>query len=255
MRIAALFDIHGNLPALEAVLADLRAAGVERLVIGGDIVVGPMTREALALVRALDLPVEFIYGNCEVAVLDQLAGRSPRGPWLSPKYRSILEWTAEQHRPDRDLLASWPLTRRLDVPGIGTVLFCHATPRNEDEGFVKTTAEAKILPLFDGLGAALVVCGHTHMQFDRTVGRTRVVNAGSVGMPFGGRGAYWVLVGPDVELRHTSYDFETAARRIRETSYPAAEEFAATNVLQPPTEQQMLDLFSKVELDARGPSS
>jgi predicted phosphodiesterase len=251
MRIAALFDIHGNLPALEAVLADVRAAGVDRLAVGGDIVVGPMTREALAYVRALDLPAEFIYGNCEVAVLDQLGGRTAKAQWLSARYRPILEWTAEQHRADRDVLASWPLTRRLDVPGIGTVLFCHATPRNDDEGFVKTTAEEKIRPLFDGLGAGVVVCGHTHMQFDRMVGTTRVVNAGSVGMPFGEPGAYWLLIGPGVELRRTEYDLEAAARRIRATSYPAAEEFAATNVLQPPTEAQMLEVFSKVELDAR----
>ncbi|MGH7575325.1 MAG: metallophosphoesterase family protein [Longimicrobiales bacterium] len=126
MRIAALFDIYGNLPALEAVLANVRAARVDRLVIGGDIVVGPMTREALAHVRALDLPVEFIYGNCEVAVLDHLAGRTPKVP---PTYRPIIEWSADQHRADRDVIASWPLTRRLDVPGIGAVLFCHATPR------------------------------------------------------------------------------------------------------------------------------
>ena len=248
MRIAALFDIHGNLPALEAVLADVRAAGVDRLVVGGDVVVGPMTREALACVRALDLPVEFIYGNCEVAVLDQLAGRTPKAP---STYRPIIEWTAEQHRADRDVLASWPLTRRLDVPGIGSVLFCHATPRNENEAFLKTTAEEKIRPLFNGLRAALVVCGHTHMQFDRMVDATRVVNAGSVGMPFGEPGAYWLLIGPDVELRRTTYDLEAAARRILVTSYPAAEEFAAKNVLQPPTEQQMLDVFSKGELDAR----
>ena len=91
MRIAALFDIHGNLPALEAVIADVRAAGVERLVVGGDIVVGPMTRETLAYVRAVDLPVDFIYGNCEVAVLDYLAGRTPKRQWLSPQYRPILE--------------------------------------------------------------------------------------------------------------------------------------------------------------------
>jgi diadenosine tetraphosphatase ApaH/serine/threonine PP2A family protein phosphatase len=105
--------------------------------------------------------------------------------------------------------------------------------------------------VFHGVGAPIVVCGHTHMQFDRIVGGTRVVNAGSVGMPFEEPGAYWLLVGPGVELRRTSYDLESAARQIRATSYPAAEEFAATNVLRPPTRQQMLEVFSKVELDAR----
>ncbi|HEU5403786.1 MAG TPA: metallophosphoesterase family protein [Terriglobales bacterium] len=247
MRIAALFDIHGNLPALEAVLADARAAGVDRIVVGGDIVVGPMTREALEFVRGQDIPLDFIYGNCEVAVLDQLAGRAPKVP---AQYRPIIDWTAEQHRNDRDVLASWPLTLRIVVPGIGTVLFCHATPRNEDELFLKTTAEQKIAPLFDGLDAALVACGHTHMQFDRRVGTTRVVNAGSVGQPFGESGAHWLLLGPDVELRQTSYDLEPAVRRIRATSYPGSGEFVA-NLLQPPAEQQMLSVFSKAELDAR----
>ena len=248
MRIAALFDIHGNLPALDAVLADVRAARVDRIVVGGDIVVGPMTRDTLARMRAIDLPVDFVYGNCETAVLNRLAGKESKVP---PRYQPIIDWTAEQHRDDRDVIARWPLTQRIDVPGVGTVLFCHATPRNEDEGFLKTTAEEKIRPLFDNLGADVVVCGHTHMQFDRMVGATQVVNAGSVGMPFGEPGAYWLLLGPGVELRRTAYDLEDAARRIRETSYPVAEEFAAKNVLEPPTERLMLEIFSKVELDAR----
>src|SRR5262249_12452663 len=140
----------------------------------------------------------------------------------------------------------------IDVPRLGTVLFCHATPRNDDEGFLETTAEEKIRPLFDGLGAALVVCGHTHMQFDRLVGATRVVNAGSVGMPFEEPDAYWLLIDDArVELRRTEYDLGAAARRIQATSYPIADEFAASNVLRPPAREQMLELFSKVEVDAR----
>ena len=94
----------------------------------------------------------------------------------------------------------------------------------------------------------MVVCGRTHMQFDRTIGRTRVVNAGSVGMPFGKPGAYWLLLGPDVELRHTRYDLAKAAKRIRATSYPQAQEFADHNVLQPPSEKEMLGALSKAEL-------
>jgi hypothetical protein len=83
------------------------------------------------------------------------------------------------------------------------------------------------------------------MQFDRTIGRVRVVNAGSVGMPFGEPGAYWLLLGPGVELRHTPYDLAAAAKRIRETTYPQAEEFAARNVLQPPSENEILDAFGR----------
>ena len=99
------------------------------------------------------------------------------------------------------------------------MFFCHATPRNENECFTRLTPEDRLTPLFDPLNVAVAVCGHTHMQFDRMVGKTRVVNAGSVGMPFGEPGADWLLLGPDVQLRHTSYDLADAAARIRRTEY------------------------------------
>ena len=86
------------------------------------------------------------------------------------------------------------------------------------------------------------------MQFDRMIGTIRVINAGSVGMPFQEAGAYWLLFGPDIELRHTYYDFNNAAERIRATKYPQAEDFAARNVLRPPSEKETLQAFAKVEL-------
>jgi len=110
------------------------------------------------------------------------------------------------------------------------------------------TLEDRLVPLFEGLQVSVVVCGHTHMQFDRRIGRTRVVNAGSVGMPFGDPGAYWLLLGPDVRLRHTPYDLAQAAERIRATQYPQAEEFATHDVLQPPSEEKMLEVFTPFEL-------
>jgi len=127
-------------------------------------------------------------------------------------------------------------------------LFCHATPRNENECFTRLTPEARLLPIFDDLRVSLVVCGHTHMQFDRMIGGTRVVNAGSVGMPFGEPGADWLLLGPDIQLRHTSYDLSKAAERIRRTRYPQAQDFSDRNVLQPPSENEMLALFARAEL-------
>ena len=87
------------------------------------------------------------------------------------------------------------------------------------------------------------------MQFDRRVANVRVVNAGSVGMPFGNPGAYWLLLGPGVQLRCTTYDFNEAAQRIRATEYPQADDFAAHNVLQPPSEQEMLEAFSRADLN------
>ena len=240
--VAALYDIHGNLPALEAVLADVRAAGVERIVVGGDVLPGPMPCESLALLRALDVPVEFIQGNGDREVI------APTGA-VPQAYREGLRWNAEQLRPeDAELLARWPLTLRRAIAPLGDVLFCHATPRNDTEIFTRLTPEEPLRSIFGTLDVALAVCGHTHMQFDRMIGKTRVVNAGSVGMPFAEPGAYWLLLGPDIQLRHTSFHLANAADRIRATAYPQADAFATRNVLQPPTERDMLDVFAQGEL-------
>ena len=247
MRVAAIYDIHGNLHALEAVLQDVRHAGVDRLVVGGDVVPGPMPCETLDRLSDLDIPVQFIQGNGEVAVLEQMAGKDPAS--VPQQFREVVRWTAQQLHPKHEhLLASWPKTLRLEIPELGGVLFCHATPRNENEVFTRRTPEDRLLPIFEGVNASLVVCGHTHMQFDRIVGKIRVVNAGSVGMPFGKPGGYWLLLGPDVQLRHTRYDVTKAAERIRGSDYPQAQDFAARNVLQPPSEKEMLEVFAKAEL-------
>jgi predicted phosphodiesterase len=239
--VAALYDIHGNLPALEAVLDDVRSAGVDQIVVGGDVVPGPMPRETLACLRALEIPTQFIHGNCEVAALAELAGRSSGVP---EPFRSLVQWSGEQLDEDqRDALAAWPRTIAIDIEGLGAVLFCHGTPRDENEIFTRVTPDERILPAFTGVTSSLVVGGHTHMQFDRTIGNLRVVNAGSVGMPFGDPGAYWLLLGPRVDFRHTSYDLDAAAARIRASAYPQAEQFAANELLHPRSEEEMLQLF------------
>ena len=246
MRVAALYDIHGNLPALEAVLEEIRQANVDQIVVGGDVLPGPMPRECFACLLGLDVLVQFIQGNCEVAVLAERAGADSGIP---EQAREAMRWTARQlSNEDERWIAGWPKTLCLDIPGLGEALFCHATPRNENECFTRLTPEDRLLPIFEGLGASLVVCGHTHMQFDRTIGKVRVVNAGSVGMPFGEPGADWLLLGPDVQLRHTPYDLAQAAERIRGTMYPEAEVFAARYVLQPASEEEMLEVFTRVEL-------
>ena len=255
-RVAALYDIHGNLPALEAVLAEVRAAGVDRIVVGGDVLPGPMARETLERLLGLDPPALFLHGNCERAALAQLDapdvasaaywGTASGRPLPEPD-RENMRWSAQQVAGYRALLAAWPRTVRLAIAGLGEVLFCHGTPRSETEIFTRRTAEERIAPLFDGLGAPVVVCGHTHMQFDRRVGATRVVNAGSVGVPFGAPGAFWALLGRDVELRRTDYDVAAAAERFRATAYPGAAEFAR-ELLEPPAEAAMLDLFGTAEV-------
>jgi predicted phosphodiesterase len=258
MRIAGLYDIHGNLPALDAVLQDIRQANVDQIVVGGDVVPGPMSCETLGRLLYLDVPTHFIHGNGELAILAQMAGArtgsvtywgTTSGARPPETIVDVYRWTTAQLQPEFEpVLARWPKTLQLEIDGLGQVLFCHSTPRSETEVFTRLTSEDRLLPLFERLQVAVVVCGHTHMQFDRMIGRTRVVNAGSVGMPFGEPGAYWLLLGPDIQLRHTSYDLAKAAERIRASSYPQAQDFAAHNVLQPPSEKQMLEAFSKAEL-------
>lgn len=97
-------------------------------------------------------------------------------------------------------------------------------------------------------GASVVVCGHTHLQFDRTIGPTRVVNAGSVGLPLGTQDACWLLLGPGVDLRRTRYDVPRAADLMRATGYPNVEEFFVSMLLQPPSEARALEMYASAEL-------
>jgi len=243
--VAAIYDIHGNLPALEAVLEEIRREDVELIVVGGDVFPGPSPRETLDCLLRLDPPAEFIRGNGDRVVLEAMAGDEISVP---EPYRAAIRWVAEELDPPvAKRIGAWPDTLRAEIRGLGTVLFCHATPRNDTEIFTRDTPEDRLLPIFEPLRADIVVCGHTHMQFDRMIGRTRVVNAGSVGMPFGEPGAYWLLLGPSVQLRRTTYDLALAGDRVRATHYPQASEFA-DNVLRPPPEADMLARFAAAAL-------
>jgi predicted phosphodiesterase len=257
MRVAALYDIHGNLPALDAVLDEVRQLGVDRIVIGGDVLPGPMPRETLARVLDLEIPTQFIYGNGDLAILAQLTATDPgtvtywgtaSGTALPEPFRELFRWTAREVREYHDVIERWPLTTTLQIDGVGTVLFCHATPRNEVEIFTRVTPEERLRPVFDGVDAAVVVCGHTHMQFDRMVGRLRVINAGSVGMPFATTGADWLLLGPGIELRKTTYDTAAAAEQFRRTQYPMVEEMAVRYIVNPPTEQELFAAWAPAEV-------
>jgi putative phosphoesterase len=247
LRVAALYDIHGNLPALEAVLTEVQEAKVDRIVVGGDVLPGPMPRETLQCLMQLDVPVQFIHGNGDREALAALRGEVSSA--VPEQFGEALRWSAAQLDADLvKLIASWPLTLRTKIDDLGEVLFCHATPRNDTEIFSAGTPDSKLQPIFEGLNACVVVCGHTHMQFDRMVGKTRIVNAGSVGMPFGEPGAYWLLLSPDVTLRRTTYDLQAGADRIRATAYPQASHFAAQNILQVPPAADVLAMYTRAEL-------
>jgi len=205
MRVAALYDIHGNLPALDAVLNEVAAEGVDHVVIGGDVLPGPMPRECLDRVTSLEVLTSFVRGNGDRETV--AAARGQIGPAVPAYFHEAMRWNGAQLSPgDQQIIDAWPLSLRMTLPGLGALLFCHATPRDDNEIFTAATADEKLRPLFDAAAVDVVVCGHTHMQFDRMVGTTRVVNAGSVGMPFAPpTGANWLLLGPDIELRQTTY--------------------------------------------------
>lgn len=256
MRVACLYDIHANLPALEAVLSELQAQRVDEVVIGGDIFPGPMPLPSLQRLLALQLPTHFIHGNGELAILAQIeAARTGTVKYWgttsgNPPPDSLKvahKWDAQQVHDYEQVLAAWPKTRTLEIDGLGTVLFCHGTPRSETEIFTRLTPESALRPLFEGLDASVVVCGHTHMRFDRMIGGKRVLNPGSLGEPFGEPAACWLMLGPGVEFRRTTYDVEEAAAQIRLTAYPLAEELA-DGILHPRPESEMLELYGKAEV-------
>jgi putative phosphoesterase len=189
LRVAALYDIHGNLPALDAVLAEVDA---DVVVVGGDTVAGPAPAETLERLRALDADVRFIRGNADREVYEERQGLAPP---------AVMEFVrARLSREQIAFLRSLPLTL-----SIGRVLFCHATPRDDEEILTRISPDERWREALAGVDAEVVVCGHTHVQFDRQIGEVRLVNAGSVGMPYADEpGAYWALLdGTDLELRHT----------------------------------------------------
>jgi putative phosphoesterase len=212
-RVAALYDVHGNLPALEAVLAEVEAADIDLVVVGGDVAWGPFPGETLRRLRGLGPRARFIVGNADREVVfgaDEVA-----------------RWCAEQlSEEERAFLAELPLTETLPVDGVGRVLFCHGSPRSDEEPITEATSSDVVREMLAGVDEGVVVCGHTHAAFDRRVDSIRVVNPGSVGLPFGAATAHWAVLGPDVEFRETSYDVEGAAERIRESGVPEASWFA-----------------------------
>ena len=246
MKTAAIYDIHGNLPALEAVLNEIDREGVDMIDVGGDIVPGPMSRDVLEMLLNLGDRVSWIRGNCEREVVEAFDGGT-FDQIKSQEVRAVTIWTAGQmERRHRDFMAGLPEKISFRVEGVGEVLFCHGSPRSDMEILTVATPEERLRQALAGVKENVVICGHTHVQFDRVCEGKRVVNAGSVGMPYGDPGAYWLLLGPDVSLRKTNYDLEGAAALVRKSGYPLAQDFADNTILKPETAEEAIEYFERM---------
>jgi predicted phosphodiesterase len=244
MNVLVLYDIHGNVDALDAVLADPRAAGPDAVVVGGDTVPGPFAAAALDRLDALAVPVHQIRGNGERETADAVAATTP--PAEDDAAALTAAATAAELGAERAVaLGELPLTVELDG-----VLYCHATPRSDDEMVTRASTPERYAEVLGGVGAAVVVAGHTHQQDDREVGAVRFLNAGSVGLPYEGDGAArWMWVEDGVpEPRHTAYDATAAGERMVASGWPGEESIRAS-LIEPVQPSVVTDLF---EQRARG---
>lgn len=238
MRIAVLADIHGNAPALRAVLGELERDPVDAIVVAGDVVGGPLVDTTLELLAARPEPVSWVAGNCEreaVAVYDGApAGDDPAG--------RAAAWSAQAlDRRWRDALASWPIT-----VGLGGVRFCHGSPRRDDEVLTRITPEDVLLEALSPSAEPLIVGGHTHQQIVRRVGSgVTYANAGSVGMPYEGRaGAFWMLVDESVPIpRESAYDLDAALAELRASGYPGLDEMVGESLVEPADPEWVATFF------------
>ena len=208
MKVAALYDVHAMPRALEAVLDEVEREGVDAIVFGGDVFWGPFPAETLDLVRSVD--AQFVRGNCD---------REPNDWVLAQLDGDAVEWAR-----------SWPATVEVD-----DVLYCHATPQNDEPILTDASPEERFDEALAGVDARLVVAGHTHMQFRRG----KFVNAGSVGMPYEDDvAAFWTIVADDVEFRRTPFDVERTIAEIEASQWPDREKFVAENLRVPPSRRE-----------------
>lgn len=236
-RVAVLSDVHGNAVALEAVLAELTRVAPDLVVFGGDLTWGPEPETTLELVAQLGIPALFVRGNAERALLE---------PSTEPTERE--RWLLERHSSDAlELISTFAATVAVDVEGLGPVRFAHGSPRSDEELVTPRTPAKRIRALSAGIEEDTLVTAHTHVQFDRRVAGIRSINAGSVGMPYEGRdGAYWAVLGPDVELRRTGYSVEEASRRYRASDDPLAEQMVEL-LVSPPSREELIEHAESLE--------
>jgi predicted phosphodiesterase len=236
-RLVALSDVHGNLPALEAVLADIQTQGApDAIWVLGDLAAFcPWPTETLARLR--ELPnVAFLQGNTDRYLV---TGRRPvfwiqspedwaNAPAQLAERDANFRWTVEQFSyADYEFLRTLPSRLEMDVPGYGRVVAVHATPTDDEAVIFPDTPDDQVRFHLSGLDARLLLYGHTHRPLDRIVDGVRLVNDGSVGLPLDGdlRAAYALLdfEGDQcaVAIHRVAYDVEAVIAELERVEHPA----------------------------------
>ena len=245
-RVAVLSDIHGNVDALDAVLVEVDVARPDRIVICGDVAAGPFPGETLARVQALPGAV-FVSGNGDRMMVEAFDAGLREDEAADAAAASLAWATGRLGRAERDYLASFAPTVRLDCGTFGVVRFCHGSPRSDEEIITSLTPEPVLATFLAEVEEEIVVSGHTHVQFDRRAVGRRLLNPGSVGMPYEVRpGAFWLLLhGTTAEFRCTLYDVAAAAARIRACGYPEGDNLGDI-LLAPPAAAEAEQFFEQV---------
>ncbi len=237
-----LSDIHGVLPALRAVLAEPDVRAASRIVLTGDIAAGPMPVETLDLLTSLGERVVWVRGNADRELVTMARGRP------APIPDPVSPWAAAQLSARHvELLDRLPHPVTLDVAGFGPVLFCHGSPRDDDDVVLVDSSVDRWAAVLADVPAEVrtVVCGHTHMPFQRLVDGRQIVNPGSVGMPYGRPGPHWALLSAgQVQLRRTIVDLDRIADEIVATSgYPDVESWVGDYVRSCASDTEALSVF------------
>ncbi len=252
MRVAALYDIHGNLPALRAVLAEVAHESVDAILVGGDVAAGPLPRETIEQVIALGERARCVRGNADREIVDAYdRGRYEIETEHEAARRTAAFAVSRISRTQRNFLAGFAPHVRLDLKGLGPTLFCHGSPRSDTEFITTATPERRLAEILGDVDERIMVCGHTHRQFDRQIDGWRVINAGSVGLPYEGRpGAFWAVLGPEVELRRTEYRLDDAVAVLRAGGFPDLDDLLNESLLEPADPDQVAEFFERQASDA-----
>jgi putative phosphoesterase len=248
-KVAILSDIHGNLQALNAVLDEIDREHPDFIIVCGDVATGPFPGETMQRLMDYNGRAHFIRGNADRELLSAFEKQAQDQNTEKDSSPSIAVWCAQRINPEkRDFMAEFQEHFLLDISGIGRAFFCHGSPRSDEEIITSLTPDDDLRRMLTGVQAEFVFCGHTHHQFDREVDGYRVVNVGSLGMPYEGKpGAFWVLLDGEVHQRATWYNFERAVDEALSIGYP--DPSYPRIITNPPEPAEAAAFFEKVAVE------